>query len=507
MKVVCLLSIFACSAVLTAQTARTYSLSANPTSSLPRSNSVSDLVVRGDSIWVGSGKGLDLTTNGGISWQHFSNTASFDETGISAVAVLNSRVAVAVATSTKVDNESLPVGGGMHFSTNGGTTWSFTAQSVDAGLVDTIQYGISKIPVLAITTATNNITYDVALTSNRIWTANFAGMLRASTDSGKTLKPVVLPPDNLNSITPTDSLKFDLAPTSGKSGLTGNLNHRVFSVFARNDSVIWVGTAGGINKSTDGGVSWKKYSHQNQDSAISGNFVVAINEQRVSNKFIVWAATVNAELPGEVRGVSYSTDEGSSWQTTLLGEFAHNISFKDSIVYVATDGGLLRSSDGGNAWIRSGTISDGKNRFTSDALFAVAVKGDTVWVGGPEGLAYTLDSPSVPFGSIWRVFRTYQPVSSSSDTYAYPTPFSPDDEVVRIHYTVTAGSGVTIRIFDFAMQPVRLLLNNAGNRGPESDEIWNGKDDHGRRVANGVYFYSVSIAGNEPSWGKIFVVQ
>ena len=116
-----------------------------------------------------------------------------------------------------------------------------------------------------------------------------------------------------------------------QDSLVGNLNHSVFSIYASDDTTIWVGTAGGINKSTDGGTSWRKFSHQNQAKPISGNFVVALKEQQLVNQRIIWAATVNAEDNNEIKGVSYSSDSGESWVTTLLGEFAHNIAFNDSI--------------------------------------------------------------------------------------------------------------------------------------------------------------------------------
>ena len=81
----------------------------------------------------------------------------------------------------------------------------------------------------------------------------------------------------------------------------------------------------GINKSTDGGISWRKFSHQNQTHPISGDFVVAINEQHWDSLKIIWAATLNANDPDEVKGVSYSSDGGDTWSTTLLGEWAYNI--------------------------------------------------------------------------------------------------------------------------------------------------------------------------------------
>jgi hypothetical protein len=489
-------------------------------SALPRSNAINDIVIRDDTVWIASGKGPSFTTTAGTSWKNFTSTATFDEKGVSAVAVRGDEVWIATAYSTKLDNESIQTGHGLHYSLDRGETWKFIPQPVDTGKVDTLIYGRNKIPALAITVPQLNLTYDIALTNNTVWIASWAGMLRRSTDLGRTWQRVVLPPDNLNRISPGDSLKFALSNVTkffasdtlyNKDTLRASFNHVMFAVYASDDSTIWVGTANGINKSTDGGVSWRKFNHQNQLKPISGNFVVAIAEQRWKDKRIIWAATSNVDNPDEKRGVSFSEDEGETWSTALLGEFAHNVAFKDSIVYVAADGGLYRSADFGKSWWRGGTIYDPMNlqRFGSPTIYGVAIRGDTVWTGGPEGLAYTIDSASEPFGRTWKIFRTYQPVQSTAKTYSYPLPFSPDDEVVRLHYSTQGRTtAVTIRIFDFAMQPVKELIRNATRSGTvEHDEIWNGKDDLDRRVANGVYFYRVEVEGSEMIWGKIFVLQ
>jgi hypothetical protein len=286
----------------------------------------------------------------------------------------------------------------------------------------------------------------------------------------------------------------------------------MFSVYASDDSTIWVGTANGINKSTDGGISWRKFNHQNQlPQSISGDFVVCITQQRWGAHRVIWAATNNAVDSTEKRGVSFSSDGGESWDTALLGDFTHNIATRDSIVYVAADGGLYRSSDSGQSWTRAGTIFDPLTlqRFASSVVYAVAVEGDTVWVGGPEGLAYTLDTPAQPFGSVWSVFRAYQPVQATGKTYSFPLPFSPSSEVVRIHYSTSGKTApVSIRIFDFGMQPVKTLLRDATRSASiEHDEIWDGRDELNRRVANGVYFYQVQINGGDAQWGKILVLQ
>jgi hypothetical protein len=231
----------------------------------------------------------------------------------------------------------------------------------------------------------------------------------------------------------------------------------------------------------------------------------------------MWAATVNANDPDEIKGVSYSDDSGESWKTALLGEWAHNISVNDSgnIVYVATDNGVFRSSDAGESWTKSGSITDATNlqRFVSPECYAVGAKSDTVWIGGPEGIAYTIDSlPPKQFGSTWHILRTAEQVGNKNFTYAFPNPFAPSNESVRLHYSISATTSATqdvsVRIFDYAMLPVRTLVQKAPRlSGKEYDEIWNGRNDNSSIVANGVYFYRVEISDQTPLWGKILVLR
>ena len=478
----------------------------------PLSNSVTDIVVSGSTIWLGTGKGLSRSTDNGTTWRNYYNTPEFGQEDVSAIAVHNNEVWVATAHSKDVDGSSLPEGSGLRYSIDGGETWTIFPQPRDTKNIDTLFYNAkSRIRALGVTTNVNNITYDIAATDSAVWIASYAGMARKSTDKGKTWQVVIIPPDFLNSISPTDSLVFDVSPVGGGLGLENNLNHRAFSVYAENSSNIWIGTAGGINKTTDGGRSWVKFNHKNQAAPISGNFVVALRSQSFAGQKIIWAGTVNAEGLTEKRGVSFSQDSGQTWKTALLGEFCHNIGIKDSVAYIVTDNGIFRTSDVGQSWTQPGTIYDKitRQRIASQKFYSVDASGDNVWFGGNDGLASTLDNNNNPFGFTWKVLHASQPLSSNRTTYAYPNPFSPDDEVVRLHYsTENRTAKVTIRIFDFGMNLVRTVISNADRSGaPEFDEIWDGKDDNKRQVANGPYFYQVVIENGEPIWGKILVLQ
>ena len=478
----------------------------------PLSNSAVDFLVRGDTLWVAGGKGIDYTADGGASWTHFGADAPFDYEDIAALEAYGSTFWASLAGSEDSDQGALPKGLGLVRSTDNGRTWTHFEQPMESQdmSVYEITYGANTIRALAVTTAINNITYDIAVTGRAVFTASFAGGLRKSTDGGATFTPVLLPPDFLDSISPDDTLDFELSPVSRPDlDLRESLNHRVFSVHAISDDSILVGTAGGVNLSTDGGVSWRKFSFNNQVQPISGNFVVALGDNMIDGAHYIWASTINALNPIEFRAVSYSTDMGESWSTTLRGEFTHNFGFDGGVVYAPTNSGVYRSDDGGKSWIGFSHFVDSRSRqiASEERCFAVAAVGDEIWVANGDGLMKTTDSENSFFGTEWTILRAAQALESAEEVYAYPNPFAPDDEVCRVHFRAESGS-VSIRIYDFAMMPVRTLLRNAMRTpGMEHDEIWDGKNDSGSRVANGVYYIEVDNGTGDPHWTKVIVLQ
>jgi hypothetical protein len=69
----------------------------------------------------------------------------------------------------------------------------------------------------------------------------------------------------------------------------------------------------------------------------------------------------------------------------------------------------------------------------------------------------------------------------------YPNPFNPS---TTVRYELPALSRVTITIYDMLSQKVRTLVNEVQSAGPHL-QVWNSKDDAGRGVASGVYFYRI----------------
>ncbi|MCU7496628.1 MAG: hypothetical protein HF314_01905 [Ignavibacteria bacterium] len=490
------------------------------TSITPLSNSINDILTVGDTLWLGTSRGLSRSTDKGATWTNYYGTEAFGSESISAIAYLNGVVWVSTAHSVEKDGQSLSEGGGLRYSTDNGNSWTVIPQPIDAPDDSVVVYGINRLRALPVTVAVNNLSYDIALTSSpsTVWISSYAGGLRKSTDMGKTWQRVVLPPDRLDSIRPTDTLNFSLQPVAGKFGSESNLNHRVFSVIAAGSDTLYVGTAGGINRSTDGGVSWTKFTHQNQNSPISGNFVVALGSNGKTHS--VWAATWKAEEASEYYAVSYSTDAGNSWKTALQDEKVHNFGFKGPEVIAASDNGAYRAAYPWNQWLTPGTIVDKESNISLQptAFYAAASQGDLVWLGTENGLASINETGSMWQGD-WKLFYATQPLASADETYAFPNPFSPDVERLTIKYS-TGGTrtNVTIRIFDFGMNLVKTVIQNA-ERGSSlhavegqsglingSIDYWDGRDENGKIVPNGVYFYRIDKGSGDPVYGKVIVL-
>ena len=75
----------------------------------------------------------------------------------------------------------------------------------------------------------------------------------------------------------------------------------------------------------------------------------------------------------------------------------------------------------------------------------------------------------------------------------YPNPFNPS---TNIPFTLAKSAEVSLKIFNIIGQEVRTLVNGQRQAGQYTLQ-WDGKDDFGRSVASGIYFYKLSVSGGE----------
>ncbi|MCS5641453.1 MAG: hypothetical protein NZ709_08090, partial [Candidatus Marinimicrobia bacterium] len=309
----------------------------------------------------------------------------------------------------------------------------------------------------------------------------------------------------------------------------GNHNHKAFSVLAYGDTV-WVGTANGINRGLlgqNGCIDWAHFSFP-QDG-ISGNFVVGLARQVWGNTDIIWAVTMNAEDQGEERGLSYTIDN-STWHTALIGERIYNVYTEDSLVFAASENGLWKSiiDDPHDTpmWalfepaiqailLEDSLVFDTDEILTNEVIsfafdnrpyYSQAV----LWLGTLDGLARSSDIE----GSNWQIFRAeYDP----NKIYAYPNPYSPyshnvldGDGYVRFHTSEVVSYTIEMSIYNFALG---IVFKKKYDRRSGTESLkWDGKDQNGKLVDNGVYFINLKFAEKqnrspEDHWLKLIVVK
>ena len=456
-------------------------------STQPAGNSITDIIIQSSQVWIGTEK-LSLSSDMGISWKIFSQEDGLGKGGISALAYRKGKLWAATSYDVyDYKGEIQPAGSGLGYTDNGGNSWYWFAQPVDPE--DITEYSPT-------TSVRQNIIYDIALTDSTVWIASFLGGLR---------KMNYINNDTSWQLITVDGLSF--SPLS-------HYSHQVFSVIYDGTS-IWAGTAGGIHKTNDGGMNWTTFNHTNQDFPISGNFVVAIAHQKTNDNDLIWSATWFADDISEYTGVSLTRDGGLTWTVVLEGIKVHNFAFDGDIAYAASSSGLYKSTDLGHSWSCFPQIVEeetGEAVYTPE-VYSIGIDSlHNLWVGTGDGLALSADK-----GQSWEIFRSFQSTSLSSEpnTYAYPNPFSPlkhnvygQDGWVRFQYHTNKSTTVTVKVYDFGMNLVKTVVDNkirafAGDYA----ELWDGRNELGRIVANGVYFYKITLGGKSPFWGKVMVLN
>ena len=516
------------------------------------SNVVTEVILQADNlVWLGTGLGISIisdslsvkTLQDTLDLTNGSYTTRVPRGGISAMTTGDQggpyeKFMFAAAAGSEND---IPIGKGIIFTTDATDStinWIYFDQPIDDALSDTIPFGdIGFVAVLPVTVPQANVTYDMDLSEEFAWTASWAGGLRRFKFSDQVWERVPLPMDNQHELTTCKDTSYIriggryilkdyyLNPRDPLDG--GNHNHKAFSVLSYSDT-IWVGTANGINRGILGSgncIDWKHYSYPMDN--LSGNFVVGLEIQRLNGKRIIWAATVNADDPTEKRGISYTIDDGLSWNTALLGERIYNIAAFDSLVFAASANGLWKTEDGIN-WalykpahqaipVPNTAIYD-LDEVLADEVYSVAFDnrsyyGDgSIWIGTGDGAAHSYDLD----GLNWKIFRAEYDIN---EDYAYPNPFSPythnvlnDNGYVRFHTNEWSGTFVIdIDIYNFAMEKV--YATSFDKRISSSGTLkWDGRDQQGVYVHNGVYFVKLTYPENQsskpsPHWVKLIVVK
>ena len=110
----------------------------------PLSNSISDIIAQGDTVWLGTSRGVSLSTDNGESWTNFYGNEAFGSESVPAIGYdkYHNIFWASTAHSKDVSGSTLPEGSGLHYTTDNGATWQSVPQPTDDPGDSTIVYGI-----------------------------------------------------------------------------------------------------------------------------------------------------------------------------------------------------------------------------------------------------------------------------------------------------------------------------------------------------------------------------
>lgn len=83
-----------------------------------------------------------------------------------------------------------------------------------------------------------------------------------------------------------------------------------------------------------------------------------------------------------------------------------------------------------------------------------------------------------------------------------PNPFNPQ---TTIAYDLPNQTAVSLRVFDVSGRLVRVLVDGEVIAEGRNEAIWNGRDDTGRRVASGTYFYRLEAGEYSETKGMALI--
>ncbi len=175
-----------------------------------------------------------------------------------------------------------------------------------------------------------------------------------------------------------------------------------------------------------------------------------------------------------------------------------------SIFNIKVEDGYSQGSPTGTQWARSSTNQAEQENYTSFIPMTghnpQSILNDTVslyivedslfydvvfhsWTGADQGGGFSYTRTRIGTMSI-------NPIQVVQDYVLYPNFPNPFNTATTIGYDLKESNHVILAIYDVRGRQVRQLVNTIQEPGHKSI-IWNAKNDYGKSVNTGVYFYQI----------------
>jgi photosystem II stability/assembly factor-like uncharacterized protein len=269
-------------------------------------------------------------------------------------------------------------------------------------------------------------------------------------------------------------------------GLT-DLDPRAVAIDPAIPNVVYAGTKkAGVQKSFNGGQDWFASASGITTSEIRLLAVDKTNSQKL------YAATWGG-------GLYRTVDEGVSWEVVnngLSDKYIKSLVADPNnplLLYVGTNsGGVFKSTDGGELWT---FLMNGLEDNFVPALAVDPFRTYVLYAGTSAGVHKMAQT----FSRVQKNANATQPGIFALGQN-YPNPFNPS---TLIDFVIGKTGFVTITVYDLLGKEVTELISSPLDAGSYKI-VWDGRDNTGRAVAGGVYFYQMKSGAFHSTRKMIF---
>ena len=252
----------------------------------------------------------------------------------------------------------------------------------------------------------------------------------------------------------------------------------------------WIMGQSPLYRTNNGGASWDSLSNPGYGKLLDLQFL---------NPGVGW---ISSDAPVIATQVLKTVDSGKTWSLPLsfeCSDLATYLRFADTFVgwviqSTCIDGGhteILHTSDGGTTWDKQFIYSPD---FYYRANRVYCTDRDHVWIVGEHGILFRTSN-----GGVTGIEESKDvPPKEFSLMQNYPNPFNPS---TIIKYELKARGHISIKVFNVLSQEVVTVLNETKEAGTYTVE-WNGKDNNGKEIGCGVYFYRMIVIKGD---GEVFI--
>jgi len=301
---------------------------------------------------------------------------------------------------------------------------------------------------------------------------------------------------------------------------TGLTNTHVSSI-AVSDSIIFVGTSGGVFFSKNNGLSWITMKPELTDTVVSSLALYDTN---------LCVGTLTG-------GVFLSTNRGTNWKMINLpiNYIVHSIALTKGKLFIGTNNGLFRSTNNAGNWsavtqfLSSHSVT---SLIVNDTLVIAGTNGGSVYISTNSGENWKVDNKGLmpyylssihissisiidtnifvgteydgiyrrPISQLTISSVQQKPVTSLQQFILkqnYPNPFNPS---TKISFDLPAKSFVTLKVFDLIGRDVATIVSEEMVAGSFTRQ-WNAAN-----VSSGIYFYRLQ-AGSFSEIKKLILLR